>query len=92
MSISELVPIRLDIAVDDQQFQDTFCWNSSESQEAVQSFATTLCQENNLPHAVIPAIINGISQQVEACRSCGGAAGPEMAPEERNEVIKYVVL
>jgi len=85
MPMDEVVPIRLDIALDQQRFQDTFCWHSSASPEAAESFATTLCQENSLPLAVIPAILSAIQQQVETCTSSDDQA-PRAA--ERNEIVK----
>lgn len=88
MPADAIVPIRLDIVVDQQRFQDTFCWHSSETPEAAESFATTLCHENGLPSAVVPAILSAIQQQVEACASCHDAASSDAQPAERNEIIK----
>ncbi len=88
MSTTELVPIRLDIAIDEQRYQDTFCWSSCESPEAAETFAASLCEENNLPQAAVPAIVSAIRQQVDACVTCDGAAGGDSLPPERNEIVK----
>ncbi len=85
MPMDEVVPIRLDIALDQQRFQDTFCWHSSASPEAAESFATTLCQENNLPLAIVPAVLSAIQQQVDTYTSSGDQAVREA---ERNEIVK----
>ncbi|DBA76478.1 TPA: SWI SNF, matrix associated, actin dependent regulator of chromatin, subfamily b, member 1, variant 2 [Trebouxia sp. C0005] len=88
MPLDEVVPIRLDIALDHQRFQDTFCWHSSASPEAAESFATTLCQENSLPLAVVPAILSAIQQQVETCTNSDEQA---LRTAERNEIVKLDV-
>ena len=80
---NELVPIRLDVAIDNQRFQDTFCWDSRGSAQAAEAFA-----ENKLPRAVVPTIVSAINQQVAACRSANDAAGADELNEERNEIIK----
>jgi hypothetical protein len=85
MPMDEVVPIRLDVALDQQRFQDTFCWHSSASPEAAESFATALCSENSLPLVVVPAILSAIQQQVETCTSCGDQA---LREAERNEIVK----
>ena len=87
MPADAIVPIRLDIAVDQQRFQDTFCWHSSETPEA-ETFATTLCQDNGLRSAVVPAILSAIQQQGEACASCHDAASSDAQPAERGEIMK----
>jgi len=83
--MEEVVPIRLDIALYQQRFQDTFCWHSSASPEAAESFATTLCQENSLPLAIVPAILSAIQQQVEVYTSSGDQV---LREAERNEIVK----
>ena len=85
---NELVPIRLDVAIDHQRFQDTFCWDSRGSAQAAEAFAENLCHENKLPRAVVPTIVSTINQQVAACKSSNEAAGADELTEERNEIIK----
>ena len=88
MEFDESVPIRLEIAIgQQQQYQDTFCWSGAASREAAESFAAELCRDNQLPHAAIPAIVSAIQQQVNVARSHTPAVSHE-AQAERNEVIK----
>ena len=87
MTSGEVVPVRLDITVGQQQFQDTFCWSTTETQEAAESFAAALCLDNQLPQAAVPTIVSAIKQQVNAVRECSLATHDE-PQAERNEMIR----
>lgn len=87
MMSGEIVPIRLDIAVGQQRFQDTFCWSSAETQEGAESFASALCRDNALPQATVPSIVSAIKQQVAAVGDCS-AASIDGRQNERNEIIR----
>lgn len=87
MAVGEVVPIRLDIAVGQHQFRDTFCWSTAETHEAAESFAATLCRDNHLPQAAVPTIVSAIKQQVSAVRECSPATSDE-PQAERNEIIR----
>ena len=87
MGIEQLVPIRLDISLGQQQYQDTFCWSSEATQEEAQSFAATLCQDNQLPSASVPAIVYAIQQQVSSAQNCVASSSSEVQ-SERVEIIR----
>ena len=87
MAAGEVVPIRIDIAVGQQTFQDTFCWSTAETHEAAESFAAALCRDNNLPQAAVPTIASAITQQVNAVQQCSPATSDE-PQAERNEIIR----
>lgn len=87
MAEGETVPIRIDIAVGQQQFQDTFCWSTAETHEAAESFAAALCRDNHLPQAAVPTVVSAIKQQVTAVRECSPATSNERQAE-RNEIIR----
>ena len=87
MAVGEIVPIRLDIAVGQQEFQDTFCWSTAETHKAAESFAAALCRDNRLPQAAVPTIVSAIEQQVNAARECSPATSDE-PQAERNEIIR----
>lgn len=87
MPAGEVVPIRLDIAVGQQQFQDTFCWSTAETDQAAESFAAALCRDNHLPQASVPTIVSAIRQQVNAVQECSPATSDE-PQAERNEIIR----
>lgn len=88
MTAEEVVPVRLDVAIGQQQhYQDTFCWSTTATQEAAESFAVALCRDNQLPQAVAPAIVSAIQQQVNAVKGCSPATTDE-SQAERNEIIK----
>ena len=88
MRCNDLGPIRLDIAFENQRFQDTFCWDPCESMQAAEQFAEHLCQDNDLPRALVPAIVTAIRQQAEACRDAHEAHDTDDPLEERNEIVR----
>lgn len=87
MTLGEIVPIRLDITVGQQQFQDTFCWSTAETHEAAESFAAALCRDNSLPQAAVPSIASAIKQQVSYIEECSPATS-DGSQAERNEIIR----
>ncbi|KAI8088776.1 uncharacterized protein BX664DRAFT_385381 [Halteromyces radiatus] len=60
-----LVPIRLDIDVDDVKLRDVFLWNMNEQFLTPEKFAELLCQDINLePYRYVPLIAESIRTQV----------------------------
>ncbi|KAL3142411.1 SWI SNF, matrix associated, actin dependent regulator of chromatin, subfamily b, member 1 [Trebouxia sp. C0009 RCD-2024] len=87
MTSGDLVPIRLDIAVGQQRFQDTFCWSTAETQEGAENFAAALCRDNSLPQATVPSIVSAIKQQVASVGDCSPVS-IDGRQNERNEIIR----
>ncbi|XP_055328583.1 SWI/SNF-related matrix-associated actin-dependent regulator of chromatin subfamily B member 1-like [Paramacrobiotus metropolitanus] len=62
-----LVPIRLDMEIDNVKLRDTFTWNKNELLITPEQFAEILCEDLDLPMVqFIPAIAQSIKQQVDA--------------------------
>ncbi|OQV16516.1 SWI/SNF-related matrix-associated actin-dependent regulator of chromatin subfamily B member 1 [Hypsibius exemplaris] len=62
-----LVPIRLDMEIDNVKLRDTFTWNKNEILITPEQFAELLCEDLDLPMVqFIPAIAQSIKQQVDA--------------------------
>ncbi|RUS29256.1 hypothetical protein BC938DRAFT_480872 [Jimgerdemannia flammicorona] len=61
-----LVPIRLDIDLDDVKLRDSFVWNMNEQIITPENFAEILCEDLELPLAkFVPVIAGSIRAQVQ---------------------------
>jgi len=64
---NELVPIRLDMELDNIKLRDTFCYNKNEKMVTPEMVAEVLCDDLDLPVSTfLPAISQSIHQQMEA--------------------------
>ena len=64
---TELVPIRLDMELDNMKLRDTFCINKNEKLITPEMIAEVLCEDLDLPvNTFLPAIAQSIHQQIEA--------------------------
>eukprot|EP00117_Sycon_ciliatum_P028550 scpid61358/ scgid22922/ SWI/SNF-related matrix-associated actin-dependent regulator of chromatin subfamily B member 1 len=61
-----LVPIRLDLEIENHKLRDTFLWNKNESMITPEQFAELLCDDMELPSPLfVQPIANAIRGQVE---------------------------
>ncbi|RUS21521.1 hypothetical protein BC937DRAFT_92433 [Endogone sp. FLAS-F59071] len=61
-----LVPIRLDLDLDDVKLRDSFVWNMNEQIITPENFAEILCEDLELPLTkFVPAIAKAIREQVQ---------------------------
>ncbi|MED6163887.1 hypothetical protein PIB30_084421 [Stylosanthes scabra] len=58
-----LVPILLDIEIDDQRYKDAFTWNPSDPDSKVVLFAKRTVKDLRLPLAFVTQIGNGSSSE-----------------------------
>jgi SWI/SNF-related matrix-associated actin-dependent regulator of chromatin subfamily B protein 1 len=62
----DLVPIRLDMELDNIKLRDTFCYNKNEKLITPEAIAEVICEDLDLPvNTFLPAIAQSIYQQVE---------------------------
>lgn len=62
----DLVPIRLDMELDNVKVRDTFCFNKNEKLITPEAVAEVLCEDLDLPvNTFLPAVAQSIYQQVE---------------------------
>lgn len=61
-----LVPIRLELEVDGKPVQETFTWNSLETEISPRMFATVLAADLGLPEATHEDIASAIQDQIDA--------------------------
>lgn len=66
MPSDTLIPIRLDVTVDNHRIQETFSWNPLEKQVSPQAFAIMLAADLNLPSMVHEPIVEQITEQIAA--------------------------
>ena len=64
-----LVPIRLDIQVDEHRYKDAFTWNPSDPDSEVVVFAKRTVKDLKLPPSFITQIAQSIQAQLAAFRS-----------------------
>lgn len=76
----DLVPIHIDVTVDNHRVQDTFSWNVEERSITPQSFATMLAADLGLPQAMVPEIVDQISEQIAAHVASAPVPSPTPAP------------
>lgn len=63
----ELVPIRLDMELDNIKLRDTFCYNKKEKLITPEMIAEVMCEDLDLPaHTFLTAIAQSIHQQIES--------------------------
>lgn len=63
----ELVPIRLDMELDNVKLRDIFCYNKSDKQITPEMVAEVICEDLDLPiPTFLPAIAQSIHQQIES--------------------------
>lgn len=63
----ELVPIRLDMELDNVKLRDFFCYNRNDKLISPEMVAEVLCEDLDLPtNTFLPAISQSIYQQIEA--------------------------
>ncbi|KAG8913800.1 Chromatin structure remodeling complex protein sfh1 [Tulasnella sp. 418] len=67
-----LVPIRVEVDTDTHRIRDYFVWNVNEDLITPQAFATTFCQDLDLPLHHVENIVNMIRAQIE---EHGGISG-----------------
>ncbi|KAG8940684.1 Chromatin structure remodeling complex protein sfh1, partial [Tulasnella sp. 419] len=67
-----LVPIRVEVDTDTHRIRDCFVWNVNEDLITPQAFATTFCQDLDLPLHHVENIVNMIRAQIE---EHGGISG-----------------
>lgn len=66
-NICDLVPIRLDMELDNIKLRDTFCYNKNEKLITPEMIAEVLCEDLDLPvHTFLPAIAQSMHQQIES--------------------------
>ncbi|KAI6219815.1 hypothetical protein M3Y99_01638900 [Aphelenchoides fujianensis] len=66
-SAVELVPIRLDMELDNIKLRDTFCFNKNEKLITPDMVADAICEDLELPKgSFLPAIAQSIVQQLES--------------------------
>ncbi|KAI1715381.1 SNF5 / SMARCB1 / INI1 domain-containing protein [Ditylenchus destructor] len=64
---AELVPIRLDMELDNIKLRDTFCYNKNEKSVTPEMIAEVICEDLDLPISTfLPAIAQSMHQQIEA--------------------------
>ncbi|KAJ3051257.1 hypothetical protein HK097_007755 [Rhizophlyctis rosea] len=82
-----LVPIRLDLTIDDVKLRDAFTWNLNETLLTPEKFATLLAEDFDSPLApqFIPLIASAIREQVAAY---AGASDDDGAPEATEEAFE----
>lgn len=61
-----LIPIRLDVTVDNRRIQDTFSWNALETIVTPHAFAAMLIADLNLPSSAHAPIVEQINEQIAA--------------------------
>lgn len=84
-----LIPIRVDVTVDNHRVQDTFSWNPFEKQVTPQIFAAMLATDLNLPAAVQAPIVEQMTEQIAAAHSSAPLAHMVL-PESRHVVHLHV--
>lgn len=63
----DLVPIRLDMELDNVKLRDTFCYNKNDKLITPEMVAEVLCEDLDLPIGTfLPAIAQSIHQQIES--------------------------
>ena len=63
-----LVPIRIDVDVDNVKFKDTLTWNLYETSITPSTFAQLLIGDMKLPQTFAKPIEDQITQQLQDCR------------------------
>ncbi|KAL6975023.1 hypothetical protein U1Q18_023818 [Sarracenia purpurea var. burkii] len=90
-----LVPIRLDIEIDDQRFRDAFTWNPSEPDSEVVIFAKRTVKDLKLPPAFIMQIAQSIQSQLTEFRSFEGQdmyTGERIAPIKLDLRVNHTLI
>lgn len=59
-----LIPIRLDLTVDNHHIQETISWNADEKHITPSKFAAMFCADLNLPQSTQETIIEQITEQI----------------------------
>ena len=65
----KLIPIRIQVTVDMQHFEDAFLWNVNEKRITPEWFAYALCEDLNLPVAFHAPISASMRAQIEQGRA-----------------------
>jgi len=67
-----LVPIRVDVAVDGQRYRDAFTWNPRDPDSEIIVFAKRTARELKLPSSFQPQMVQSIQGQLAEFRSYEG--------------------
>ncbi len=87
-----IVPVILDLKLDEQVVKDQFCWDATSNDEAVEAFCTIFCAEARLQAAFHSKVKESIMQQVAAflAEDDQSSRGPRSSNAERIEQLRYV--
>lgn len=61
-----LIPIKLDVSVENHRIQETFSWNPNEKHVTPKAFAAILCSDLGLPLSAQELIIEQMNEQISA--------------------------
>ncbi|XP_015886913.3 chromatin structure-remodeling complex protein BSH [Ziziphus jujuba] len=90
-----LVPIRLDIEVDDQKFKDAFTWNPSDPDSEIVVFAKRTVKDLKLPPVFVTHIASSIQSQLADFRSFEGQdmyAGEKIVPIKLDLRVNHTLI
>lgn len=90
-----LVPIRLDIEIDEQRFKDAFTWNPSDPDSEVVVFAKRTTKDLKLPPAFVTQIASSIQSQLAEFRSLEGQdmyTGEKIVPIKLDLRVNHTLI
>ncbi|XWS56321.1 hypothetical protein CRYUN_Cryun09bG0075800 [Craigia yunnanensis] len=90
-----LVPIKLDIEVDGQRYNDAFTWNPYDSDSELVMFAKRTVKDLKLAPGFIPQIVQSIQSQLADFRSYEGQdmyAGDKIVPIKLDLRVNHTVI